>query len=163
MVETWKDIPGYEGRYQVSDLGRVRGQRGLLKPQRVNSGYFVVHLSYCGTRQARTVHRLVARVFVPGWFDDAHVNHKDSNRLNNVAGNLEWTTRTGNMRHASAAGRMKCRRFAVIGTAVTDGAEIRFESQAAAEKALAGRNSSAINHCLTGKKKSAYGFTWMRA
>lgn len=162
-MEQWKDIPGYEGRYQVSDLGRVRGQRGILKPQKINSGYLVVHLCYCGTRQARTVQRLVARAFVAGHFDGAHVNHKDSDRLNNAADNLEWVTRTGNMQHAKAAGRMKCRRYPVVGIAVTDGAEIRFDSQVAAEIALCGRNSSAIYHCITGKKKSAYGYTWRRA
>lgn len=153
---------GYEGRYTIHDDGTVIGQRGPLKPQLQNAGYLVVHLCANGEREARTVHRLVALHFVDGWFPGAHVNHKDSNRLNNCAANLEWVTRSGNMRHAKAKLGSWERRYAVIGTPVAGGPELRFDSQVAAEIALCGRNSSAVHHCIVGRKKSAYGYRWRR-
>lgn len=164
-MEIWKDIPGYEGRYQVSDLGNVRnGKRRVLKPQLINSGYHVVHLVPTpGTRKIALVHRLVAEVFVAGFFEGAHVNHKDCRKTNNRAGNLEWTTRSGNMRHSYANGHPGPTRCAVKGVSITDGHVVYFDSQLRAETTLAGNGSSAVHHCLIGKKKSAYGYTWSRA
>jgi hypothetical protein len=162
-MENWRDIPGYEGRYQVSDAGRVCGQKGLLSLQPQNNGYLVAHLYLRGARRICTVHRLVALAFVAGHFDGAHVNHLDCDRRNNAASNLEWTTQKQNMEHAVAAGRMNARKFAVVGVPLEGDLAVRFPSQRAAEKALSGRDSSAIYHCLVGKKKSAYGHTWSRA
>lgn len=162
-TETWKDIPEFEGRYQVSDLGRVRNPQGVLRPQLINSGYFVVHLYADGARKAALVHRLVALGFVDGHFEGAHVNHKNADKQHNIATNLEWVTRSQNMLHASTAGLMRPPRYAVRGVAVLDGHVVCFESQLAAEKTLTGRASSAIHHCLIGKKKSAYGYRWERA
>jgi len=162
-MEQWKDIPGYEGRYQVSDLGRVRGVKGSLRPQPQNSGYLVVHLYLDGVRRVRLVHTLVAEAFVNGWFAGAEVNHRDTKKVNNCATNLEWVTRSKNIQHAYANGHKGPTRFAVVGTPLNGGFAVRFNSQLDAEKALAGKASSAINHCLTGKKKSAYGYTWSRA
>jgi hypothetical protein len=162
-VENWRDIQGYGGRYQASDQGRVRGQKGTLSLQPQNSGYLVVHLYLQGTRRICTVHRLVALAFVAGHFDGAHVNHLDCDRHNNAASNLEWATRKQNMEHAVAAGRMNSRKFAVVGVPLAGGPAVSFHSQCAAEKTFSGRNSSAIHHCFVGKKKSAYGHTWSRA
>ena len=163
-MENWKDIPGYEGRYQVSDLGRVRSASGaILAQQYQNTGYRIVHLYANGKRSVRTVHRLVAAAFVKGFFPGAIVNHLDGTRDTNTAGNLEWVTHSGNMTHASRTGVLKPRRFAVVGTPVDGGPEVHFASQIAAEIALAGRGSSAVHHCLVGRKKSAYGYTWARA
>lgn len=162
-MEQWKDIPGYEGRYQVSDQGRVRGPKGELAQQLQNSGYLIVHLHLAGRRRVRLVHTLVAEAFVPGRFAGAQVNHKDCCKRNNAAVNLEWVTRSENMRHAYANGHKGPPRVAVRGVSVADGHEVRFDSQLQAEKYLAGRASSAIHHCLIGKKKSAYGYIWSRA
>lgn len=118
-METWKDIPGYEDRYQVSDEGRVRSvdrmARGVSKagrdylkkmPGRVLRpgncrGYLIVNLHPTGTV---TVHRLVALAFVSGFAAGLEVNHKDGNKKNNAASNLEWVTRQGNQVHAVVAG-----------------------------------------------------------
>lgn len=162
-MEQWKDVPGYEGRYRVSDQGRVRGLKGEIAQQPQNSGYLVVHLHLAGRRRARLVHTLVAEAFVPGRFEGAQVNHKDCCKHNNAAVNLEWVTRGENMAHAYANGHPGPRRVAVRGVSVADGHVVRFDSQLQAEKYLGGRASSAIHHCLTGKKKSAYGYIWSRA
>ena len=159
--EIWKPISAFEGRYEVSDLGRVRGPSGrVLKPGKTNSGYLIVHLMRQGKRHARTVHRLVAAVFCEGYEPGLHVNHKDHERLNNTATNLEWVTRSQNMLHSSRAGRANPTRHAVIGVSLVDGHVVHYPSKSAAEIALAGRNSSAVHHCMVGKKRSAYGYTW---
>lgn len=124
MQEQWKDVLGYEGRYQVSDQGRVKSlaryvegkspagrvcfrlrREIILKTQQVNSGYLVVCFSEGarGQRRNKFVHRLVARAFCEG--DGPEVNHDDLIKTNNVATNLEWTTPKGNTAHAIANGR----------------------------------------------------------
>lgn len=164
MTETWKDVAGYEGRYQVSDLGNVRNAKGrTLKPQLINSGYLVVHLMLAGDRKIGLVHRLVAAAFLPQDETRTHVNHKDSDKKNNARTNLEWVTRSENVRHAYQNGHSGPPRMAVRGVSVADGHVIVFDSQLRAETTLAGRGSSAIHHCLIGKKKSAYGYVWSRA
>lgn len=96
--EVWKDVRGYEGCYAVSNLGRVWNYRENREQcQAENSaGYYRV----CFRRKKFFVHRLVAEVFVEGIFDGAIVNHKDCDKTNNTADNLEWVTRKYNSKHA---------------------------------------------------------------
>lgn len=119
MTEQWKDVPGYEGRYQVSDMGRVRSvdrlvrfvdksgverqrrARGqILRPGKCRD-YLIVNLSGDGTI---AVHILVARAWVPGWVEGLEVNHKDGIKANCVANNLEWVTKRENQEHAVTLG-----------------------------------------------------------
>lgn len=164
-MSTWCTIKGYPG-YLVSDDGRVIGRSGrYLKAQKINSGYLVVQLCKEGKKHAHLVHRLVASAFIP--LDDArpHVNHKNGIKCDNRAVNLEWCSRSENGLHAYATGLREPPRFAVIGESRLDGSLVRFDSQRDAEVALSKpkKQSSAINHCLNGKKKSAYGYYWRRA
>ena len=121
MEEVWKDIEGYEGIYQVSNLGRVRSlDRYYTKPHPRNgvptkyfkrgsiitnhtlrNGYANVMLKFDGGKKNFMVHRLVAKAFVPGYFEGADVNHKDCNRQNNHADNLEWMTRRDNLKYSN--------------------------------------------------------------
>lgn len=112
MEEIWKDITGYEGLYQVSNLGNVKSFRGstkygkpkefILKPSVINSGYGVVTL-YSGTSKSKhQIHRLVASAFIPNPFNLPCVNHKDENKLNNRVENLEWCTYQYNNNYGSA-------------------------------------------------------------
>jgi len=116
-----------------------------------------------GQRRVHLVHALVAEAFTLGWFYGAHVNHVDGKKHNNRAANLAWVTRSENMLHAVATGLAKAPRKAVRGVALDGSHDVYFDSQLHAEKALAGKASSAVHHCLTGKKKSAYGYVWSRA
>lgn len=108
MTEEWRDIKGHEGKYQVSNMGRVRSLDALvyseysdgryvrpyLKKGRImklitrKDGYQNVPLS----GKKHSVHRLVAMAFVPGYKEGLVVNHKDENPSNNHADNLEWVT-----------------------------------------------------------------------
>lgn len=98
-MEEWKDVKG--APYQVSSLGRVRScTRGTILNTRLNPlGYFQARMraGKNGKDGWMYVHRLVAMAFVPGQSESARlVNHKDHNRQNNVASNLEWVTHTQN-------------------------------------------------------------------
>lgn len=98
--EIWKDIKGYEGRYQVSNMGRVRSliRNGLIrKPKSFgNAGYLFMVLIKNKKQTRLSVHRLVAEHFVKGYKEGYVVNHKDEDRHNNRADNLEWCTRSYN-------------------------------------------------------------------
>lgn len=98
--EVWKSIPGYEGRYYVSNLGRVKGPLKILKPTISNWGYERVRITNnAGKRTTPRVHRLVAQVFIPNPENKPEVNHIDGNKLNNNVSNLEWVTASENKLH----------------------------------------------------------------
>ena len=100
MQEIWKDIEGFEGRYQVSTWGNVRGVQGILKPYRNEKGYLKVSLAKNGKYYKKRVNRLVALAFIPNPYELPQVNHKDGNKENNSITNLEWTTDEINRKHA---------------------------------------------------------------
>ena len=106
--EIWKDIEGYEGCYQVSNLGNVKNivTNKILIGDTNSLGYRRVIL--CSPVQKRFfVHRLVAYHFCEGYRDDLIVNHKDGNKQNNECTNLEWVTRSENDLHAERMGLRK--------------------------------------------------------
>lgn len=112
-LEVWRIIPGYEGRYEVSNKGNVRsffaGKVKRLKPMisagRYN-GYQMVTL-YGRDKAGRKVkiHRLVAEAFIPNPARLPEINHKDENKTNNDADNLEWCTHTYNSTYGTSRQR----------------------------------------------------------
>ena len=122
--ELWRDVHGFEGKYQVSDHGRVRSMDRQVPMRSIHGleyyrhkkgvelrpgtcrGYLIVNLFPYGTI---AVHRLVAQAFVEGYKNDGglEVNHKDGNKRNNHASNLEWVTKKENQDHAVAKGLRK--------------------------------------------------------
>lgn len=106
--EVWRDIPGYEGLYQVSNIGNIRslnymktGKVKRLKPSIDKRGYKRVSFSHKGKCKCYLVHRLVAQAFIPNPNNLPHVNHKDENPSNNCVWNLEWCTREYNMNYGT--------------------------------------------------------------
>lgn len=102
-MEMWKEIDGYEGRYEVSNYGNVRSlnfrQTGMvknLKPQPDKKGYLTVGLCKDGGMKWGKIHRLVASAFIPNPDNKPQVNHKDGNKANNCVNNLEWATSATN-------------------------------------------------------------------
>lgn len=98
-MEIWKDIKGFEGKYQVSNLGNVRSLRFRNQnfskdlTQKINNkGYKVVNLTDNSKNKPALVHRLVAMAFVDNPNNYPIVNHKDENPQNNHVDNLEWCT-----------------------------------------------------------------------
>lgn len=116
--EIWKDIPDYEGYYQVSNLGRVRSVdrrvshprsgfitlKGCILKPAISRLYYGVNLSVNSVTRSVPVHTLVARAFLGANPDRLTINHIDGNKLNNRADNLEYCTHLQNVAHAIASG-----------------------------------------------------------
>ena len=106
MIEVWKPVIGYEGLYEVSDQGNVYS---LVSNKTVNSGlttkkYKRVCLTLNGKKKFHHVHRLVAEAFISNPFNLPQVNHKDGDKQNNAAENLEWCSASDNMKHSYDSG-----------------------------------------------------------
>lgn len=125
--EIWKDIIGYEGLYQVSNLGRVKSlprlhkfvhgyymtKEKILSPRRTGKQreYLAVALQVNGKIKQCKIHKLVAMNFIPNPYGYNEINHKDENKGNNKADNLEWCTRSYNFNYGS---RIEKQRKALI-------------------------------------------------
>ena len=116
MNEIWKDIEGYNGLYQISNLGRVKslGRKGkgcsledrILKPMINKDGYHLVNLKDINhVAKWFTVHRLVALHFISNPNDYKEINHKDEIKGNNIVTNLEWCTREYNVSYGTVVER----------------------------------------------------------
>jgi len=114
MKEIWKDIKGFKGLYQISNLGRVKSlkkKRGflilkekILKSHLDNLGYQMLTLVKNKKHKQYRIHRLVAIAFISNLNNKKEVNHIDGNKSNNNILNLEWSTRSENMKHADKMG-----------------------------------------------------------
>ena len=129
MQEIWKDVKGYEGKYQVSNLGHARSLdrrikingknqvksyecnktiRGkLLKLKETKYGYIQMIARDKKETKYLYIHRLVAEAFIPNPENKPHVNHIDSNKKNNCVSNLEWVTPKENVIHSVVKGDRK--------------------------------------------------------
>ena len=115
MQEIWKDIKGFEGRYQVSNLGRIKslsrivstGRNGyrkikecILVPRNSTNNYQKISIRIYPKRYWFDVHRLVAEAFIPNPDKLPIINHKDNNPTNNRVDNLEWCNQSHNIKYA---------------------------------------------------------------
>ncbi len=110
QVEIWKDIPDYEGKYQVSNLGRVKSlqrwsgtrfyNREYILNNYVNkkNGYVYVYLTKNNKSKNIRVHKLVAQAFVPNVNNYKQINHINGDKTNNNSNNLEWCSCSYNIK-----------------------------------------------------------------
>jgi hypothetical protein len=107
-MEFWKDIKGYEGHYQVSNLGRVKSLKNnkelIMSNVKSTFGYLRVKLSKNGKIKGFPVHRLVGLNFLDLINGKNEINHIDGDKRNNFLTNLEWCNRSENIRHADKTG-----------------------------------------------------------
>lgn len=179
MEEVWKDIPNFEGIYEVSNLGNVRsrtriiecrnGQRltkygCVIKGNITLNGYRMVDLQKGGKRHMKLVHRLVAIVFIPNPYNFPQVNHKNENKLDNRMTNLEWCTGSYNStynnlqerRYSAGGGRRK----RPVEQLTKEGKHIAtFQSIKEASLATKCQPTSIIQVC-SGKFKTSLGYKW---
>lgn len=178
--EKWVDIKGFEGLYQVSNMGNVKSikkNERIMKLQVNHKGYYCVNLHKNSIAYPRLVHRLVAEAFIPNTLNLPQVNHKDTNKKNNNIENLEWISNADNMRHAFANGCFvtteKQREHArnnlkLIAERKKKGVEMytkegvflnAFNSLREAEKCT-GVHNSKISMVCKGKRKRAGNYIW---
>lgn len=100
-MEKWLVIKEFEGKYFISNRGRVKTQTGKIKKLQDNRrGYYCCGFYYNGKAVMRKTHRLVAQEFLPNPKNKPQVNHKNGNKKDNNVENLEWVTQSENMTHA---------------------------------------------------------------
>lgn len=166
IEEKWRKIRGYN--YSVSSLGRIKSHKTndtmMLKLDRY--GYPKVNLSKDGKRKTFSVHKLVAKAFIPNPKHKPQVNHLSGNKMDNAVSNLEWCTRKENIEHAIRIGLIKTkpknlkpkkeigwnkRKIRIIETGEC------FDSIVSCSKSINGRSKS-ISEVLGGRKKTHRGF-----
>ncbi|MDM8162442.1 NUMOD4 motif-containing HNH endonuclease [Collinsella intestinalis] len=177
--ETWKPVAGFEGYYEVSDRGRVRSctrtvtmRNGVPRPikgrvlsQASFNGkghYKAVTLSRGGKQTHAGVHRLVAEAFVQNPMNYPEVNHKDEDKSNNSAENLEWCDR----RYNNTYGTAKVRAAVTQGKPVLqlkDGRIINAWPSEGLAAQFTGASQSGISACCRVEMKTSGGFGWMWA
>ncbi len=170
LVEEWRPVVGYEGRYEVSNHGDVkslprsmRARHGgkpdgyhlkgrILKKTIDSRGYYVVML---GKGNQKLVHRLVIEAFVPNVDNKPCCDHIDANRLNNRIDNLRWATYQENNSHPHAIAN---RSRPVLQLDKNTGEIIkRFSSVKEAQMAL---GTSYVSKCCRGKQNTTAGYKW---
>lgn len=182
--EIWLDIPGFEGLYQVSNMGNVKalpksyvtGFGGTLhqperilgkrKQKNVENYYEQVDLSKSGVKRTYYVHYLVALAFIPNPHGYPCVNHKDECKHNNICNNLEWVSYSMNLRYGTLPDRFHKKRInrkdmsKPVKQLTLDGKLLYvFPSTMEAER-LTGIRSQNIGQCCLGRLKQVRGYRW---
>lgn len=171
-MEIWKDIQGYESKYQISNLGNVKslnyrktGIPKLLTPKINKKGYMWVSLSDGKNPRPFLVHRLVAMAFLTNPNNYPEVNHKDENPLNCNVDNLEWCTHLYNVRYSfnlhkdrKPIGKKPIK--VLINQLTLNGDYIKtWDGYLILYKTFNYKGTS-IKECCEGKRKTAYGYKW---
>lgn len=182
MDEIWKDVQGYEGLYQVSNLGRVKSLSrfhnnktvGFISKERIlipreNPGrcnYFRVMLYRNKVPHSIMIHRLVADAFIPKIPGKDYVNHIDGDKQNNIVQNLEWCSLKENVQHAFSTGLNRARKgkenikSRKIEQWTLDGNHLCTWYGLGDIYRNLGINRGNVEACLEGKRKTAGGFKW---
>lgn len=182
LTAKWKPVTGYEGLYEVSDQGSVRGVdrtvtsidgRTLnikakdMKPTLMAVGYLTVSLTTGGRTKRHYIHRLVLEAFSHPQEKPLTVNHKDGNKTNNRLENLEWCTQKENVRHAFKTGLAKNHSGAKHNqfqyfVQAERGDGFGFITAGKRQLRKCGFNPSHVHACLEGKLKQHKSYTFAR-
>ena len=188
MEEIWKDIKGYEGLYQVSNLGRIKSCKyNKIMKSNKSDRYLGINLYKNGKPTTFDIHRIVAKTFIDNPNNYPIVNHIDGNKLNNNVDNLEWCTQSHNVKESYKLGLQKVKTPSMLQGFVpwnkgkkmthefiikncnskkvnqynTQGEYIKtWDTIKDAEITL---NTSHISDCCRGKRNTAGGYIWRYA
>lgn len=165
--ESWVDIKGYEGLYQVSNYGRVKSFHKkniglIMSPYSTRKGYSRIGLRKDLITTKYLVHRLVAENFIPNPYNYSQVNHKDENGYNNQVDNLEWCNNQYNVNYGTANKRRGETAYKPVNQYTLNMQFIKkFDSITSATKE--GFNSGGISMCCKGNYKHHHGYIWRYA
>lgn len=172
MIEMWKEIDGYDGRYQISNYGRIKSfaqdrKNGKVKMGNKTAKGYLSYLLYDGNGNKNwiPVHRLVAHAFVENPNGYQQVNHKDEDKANNRADNLEWCTAEYNTRYGTrterAARSNRCCKSTSfkVASVDADGNITIYDSIGEAER-LTGCSHANIVRTLKGRSHTCGGRKW---
>ena len=178
-MEIWKDIKGYEGLYQVSNLGRIKRlsflhgkSKKIIKKEKIlkpiinkRNGYVYCGLSDNGTKSIR-LHKLVLNTFNPCDDEKMQVNHINGNKQDNRLENLEWCTCKENINHAYKIGLKEGRRdknntlSKKVAQYDIEGKLINiWESTMQIQRSL-GYSNTSISQCCNGRRDITHGYKW---
>lgn len=169
MIEIWKDIVEFDGKYQISNFGNVRNIKNInynLKLEVSNCGYLRINIQ----RKHYSIHRLVAEAFIPNPNNLPQVNHIDGNKQNNHVDNLEWCTNSENQIHnykvlnykPTMLGKKGSNHIAsktIYQYSKNDEFIKKWNSIIEASKKLS-ICASCITNCAKGRRKSTGGYIW---
>ena len=164
IVRVWKSIEGYEGLYEISNLGEVKSlyyrntfKSKIIKPKINKEGYLFVGLCKDGKVKQVFIHRLVTLNFIPNNdIEKVEVNHIDEDKTNNNVNNLEWVTPKENSNHGTHNERISkalSKKVLCVETGI-------IYSSANEIKEKLGLNNSSISKCCNGKQKTSGGYHW---
>lgn len=157
--EIWKPVVGYEGLYEVSNLGKVKNNKKIISSVDDGNGYLRLHLSKEGKVKSFRVHRLVAEAFIENPYGLPKVNHIDGNKKNNVVDNLEWCTQAENVEHAYSSG-LSTRNVPRQVKAIDANGNVQYFTSQCDASRKTGIAQQNISMCCLGKIKSAGGYIW---
>lgn len=179
MSEIWKDVIGLEGIFQVSNMGRIRsldkyanvcggGKRlvkgRILKPIKLQNGYYEAQFHHKGERTIYLLHRLVALHFIENPLNLPEVNHKDENPQNNKVENLEWCTSKYNANYGTRNIRMmENREFVSVIQLDKNGNTIKQWNKMTDACKETGADISSMIRVCKGKQDTCVGYKWKYA
>ena len=171
-LEEWKNIEGYEGLYQVSNMGRIKSLRynntkesRIMTPVITRNGYLMVVLCVNKKQKGFCVHRLVANTFIPNIEMKSQVNHINGIKTDNRVENLEWVTPKENTNKAYETGLKKTGKY-LYNTRWIYQFDLnmnfikKWESMTQASKEL-GINQGDISKCCNGKRNNCGNYIWL--
>lgn len=172
--EKWKAIEGYEGLYEVSSMGRIKSLSRIVKdnmgrdkhfPDRIlvpslSHGYPSVFLTKDFKHKRYSVHRLVAKAFIPNPYHFEIINHKDENKENNCVENLEWCSSLYNHIYGTCQIRKGEKLRKPVAQYTLDGVLVKVYQSAREAAFINSFHDGAIKNCCSNKQKTSYGFLW---
>ena len=175
MKEIWKDIKGYEGIYQVSNLGRIKSLKRKVSHKRLGAfnvperilvsvdkglGYMIVGLFKDNKQKMMRVHRLVAQAFIPNPKNYNLINHKDENPSNNHVDNLEWCDYKYNNNYGNHNKRLSESQSIPVAQYTVKGEFVAKYSGASEAAKKLGIEKVCIRNCCRGEQLTSGGFIW---
>ena len=173
MSETWEKVPGFDGFYEISNMGKVRSltrfrgngnggyyQKGRILLGWISGGYKTFCICFLGSRKFFQLHRMLAIVFIPNPENKPCINHKNGKKLDNRLKNLEWVTYAENNKHAYDIGLKEgSDKRAVIQYDLNGRFIQEFDSAMRASKVTGILRQHIVRH-LSGKRPTAGYFLW---